>query len=378
MVSLSEDSHMTLGKDLTRRVVLLGAFAIMIGPAVAQTPSPALVITSRGKGSSDCVLQIVDPLTRRVVARVPVSGHPHEVTVSTDGKFAFVTNSTLGSQWLNYPTVGVPKNTDPLPEDTISVIDLAAQRELALIDVGPGSEPHGITFATGKVYFTAEGYKLVGRYDPASNRIDWMAGIGQNRVHQLVLTKDATKLFTANIGSDTVAALRPWDPAVDMKPYQTPGHDPPPPWNATLILVGKGPEGIAMSPSEKEVWVLTRGNGGVSIIDTAKRNVIQTVDLKTKDPLRIAFTPDGSRVLIADGESGDIMVLDSATRKEIKRIKDVGKQIHALVVAPDGSLAYAAAQSDDNIAIIDMKKLEVTDRIPVGAESEGMAWAAGK
>lgn len=360
------------GKKLTRFVVLFGAFAVMIGATVAQTPSPALVITSRGKGSSDCVLQIVDPLTRKVVDRVPLGAPPHGVTVSADGKFAFVTEIHPGSQWLNYPTLEPTKKRGPLPEDTISVVDLATQKQVRLIDVGPGSEPHDIKFARGKVYFTAEGYKLIGRYDPVSNRIDWMAGIGQNRVHQLVVTKDAKKIFTADIGSDTVAAIAPWNPAVDFRTYSK-GHAPPP-WNATLISVGSGPEGIAMSPDEMEVWVLNRGDGSASIIDVAALKVTQTVDLKTKDPLRIAFTPDGRRVLIADGTSGDMLVLDRATRKEIKRIKDVGKQIHAIVVAPNGPLAYAASESDDNIAIIDMKKLEVIGRIPVAPESEGMAW----
>jgi YVTN family beta-propeller protein len=367
---------MILRKAMIRHLVLLGAFVLMVGRDVAQTPSPALVITGSSKNPSDSVLQIVDPVAKKVVARIPISGHPHQVAVSADGKFAYVTNIASGSMWLNYPTAGEPKKTDPLPQDTISVIDLVAQKELRLIDVGPGSEPHDITVVRGKVYFTAEGYKELGRYDPATNRIDWRGGVGENRVHQIVLTKDATKIFAANIGSDTVAALLPWDPAIDVQPYSL-GHAPPP-YNMTLIHVGKGPEGIAMSPDEKEVWVLTRGNGGMSIIDASARKVLQTIDLNTKDPLRITFSPDGTRVLIDDAQSGDILVLDSATRKEIKRIKAVGKQIHAIVFAPDGLLAYAASESDDNVAIIDMKTLEITDRIPVGTGSDGMAWVVRK
>jgi YVTN family beta-propeller protein len=356
--------------------MLLGVFAVMLGRAAAQMPSPALVITGSGKTPNDSVLQIVDPLAKKIVALIPVSGHSHQVAVSADGKFAFVTNIASGSQWLNYPIVDAPKKVDPLPEDTISVVDLVAQKEVRVVNVGPGSEPHDITVVGGKVYFTAEGYKEVGRYDPVADRIDWRAGVGQNRVHQLVLTKDATKLFTANIGSDTVAALLPWDPNIDVQPYSL-GHKPPP-WNGTLIPVGKGPEGMAMSLDEKEIWVLTRGNGGMSIIDTSTRKVLQTVDLKTKDPLRVTFTPDGARALISDGTSGDMLVLDSATRKEITRIKDVGKQIHGIIVAPDGLLAYAIGETDGILAIIDMKKLVVTDRVTIGAGPDGMAWVAGK
>lgn len=369
---------MTLHKNSIQWFLSLCVLTCVTRAAVAQTPSPALVITSKGKTPTDCALLIVDPIAKKVVGRVLINGKPHDVAVSADGKFAFTTNIVPGAQWLNYPTSGPSKKPGPLPEDTISVIDLMSQKELRRVDVGPGSSPHGITFARGKVYFTAEGYKIVDSYDPISNRIDWIGGIGQNRVHQLVLTRDATRLFTANIGSDTVAAIAPWNSAVDVQTYSK-GHAPPP-WNTTLIPVGNGPEGIAMSPNQKEVWVLNRGNGSTSIIDVATNKVSTTVNLHTPDPLRLTFTPDGKRVLIADGTSGDILVLDAASRKEIKRISNVGKEIHGLVVAPDGLHAYAAVQGSANVAIIDMHSLKVTDRIPTGTGTEtnngieGMAW----
>jgi YVTN family beta-propeller protein len=368
-------------KKLFRPTVLLGALAIVSQLTLAQTPSPALVITSKGKGSSDCVLQIIDPAAAKIVARVHLGGSPHDVAVSSDGRFAFTSNLTAGAQWVNYPTAGPPTQTshlpNPLPDDSISIIDLVAQKELRRIAVGPGSEPHGIAYAAGKVYFTVEGYKLVARLDPATNRIDWMGGVGENRVHELVITKDATKIFTSDLGSDTVAAIAPWDPSTDVQTDSEGGH-PPPPWKGTLIHVGRWPEGIGMSPDEKEVWTLNRADGSVSIIDVDSKKVIQTVDLRTKDPMRIAFTPDGNRVLIADGKSGELLILDRRTRTEINRIKDVGKDAHGIVVAPDGAHAYVAAVGDNIVAIVDMKTLEVTARIPVGDQSEGMAWVGGK
>lgn len=367
---------MVSNRVLLRGLILLGVSAVLAGLAAAQMPSPALVITGSGKTTNDSVLQVVDPIAKKVVARIPITGHSHQVAASSDGKFAYVTNIASGSQWKNYPTAGAPKSASPLPEDTISVVDLDAQKEVRLVNVGPGSEPHDIMVVAGKVYFSAEGYKEIGRYDPVTDRIDWRAGIGMNRVHQLAISKDATKIFTANIGSDNVAALLPWDPNVDVQPYSS-GHQPPP-YNQTLIPTGKGPEGIAMSLDEKEVWVLTRGNGSMTIIDTSTRKVLQTIDLKTQDPLRVVFTPDGKKALISDGTTGDMLVLDSATRKEIARIKDVSKQIHGIIVAPDGLLAYAIGETDGVLAIIDMKNYTVTDRVTIGAGPDGMAWISGK
>jgi hypothetical protein len=59
---------------------------------------------------------------------------------------------------------------NPSP-DYISVIDLATQRELRHIQTGLGSIPCGVFATAGKLYFTAEGYDVVERYDLASKSI---------------------------------------------------------------------------------------------------------------------------------------------------------------------------------------------------------------
>lgn len=361
---------------MIRPFAMVGAFAVITTLAAAQTPSPALLVT--GNSKSEHALVIVDPRTNKVVGRVPIvgpGGHPHEVAVSADGKLAFVTNMNAESD-----TVVIPEG---ISSDFISVIDLVAQKEVRRVETGPGSWPHDIAFAGGKVYFTAEGRQLVERYDPASNQIDWMVGTGQNRQHMFVIAKDQKKIFTANLLSDSVAALNPSDPTVDPE-FQMFPKLPRPPWNVTVIPVEHGPEGIAMSPDEKEVWVPHRGDGGLSIIDVATKKVIQTLDLKTKNPTRLAFTPDGKRVIIASGDSqGDVLVLDAVTRKEIKRIKVGGIQLQGVLVAPDGSRAYisdlgTSKERNGFVFVIDMETLEMTGRIFTGDADnriEGMAWA---
>ena len=41
---------------------------------------------------TDHMLAIVDPLTLKVIARIPVGEDPHEVIASSDGRTAYVTN----------------------------------------------------------------------------------------------------------------------------------------------------------------------------------------------------------------------------------------------------------------------------------------------
>jgi WD40 repeat protein len=344
--------------------------------SAAQIPSPALLIVVR----SDDTLAVADPQTMKVVGRVPIGGGlPHEIALSADGKFAFVSNSSLVAGTL-IPTLHPTENPQGTSTDYISVIDLAARKLVHRIETGPNSNPHGVIFAGGKLYFAAEGYKLVGRYDPASKQIDWMQGTGQSRTHELVITKDAREIFTANRGSESVSVLENAPVPVSSKPVFNEYH-PKDNWNLNVIPVTYGPDGIAMSPDEREVWVASTasdtGDGRLVIIDVATKKVSQTLDINSKDPTRLAFTPDGKRVIVSGGASGQILVFDAMARKEIKRIK-LGVDMHAVEVAPDGSRAYVGLIGGKQVAILDLKTLELTGRIDTGASPEGIAWLQTK
>jgi len=289
----------------------------------------------------DATLAIVDPASGKILGRVPTGEGPHEV--ATDGKLAFVGNYGTG----------------PAPGKSISVIDLASKKELRRVEVSPLQRPHGIFVSGGKVYFTAEANKLVARYDPVSNQIDWMMGTGLNSTHMVMLTRDGSKMFTSNIGSDAIAILERGSNPIN--------------WNMTVVPVGKGPEAIEISPDEKEIWTAHSRDGGVSIIDIATKKVTGTIDVHTKRSNRLKITPDGKRILITDLEAGELVVLDRDTRHEIKRIK-LGKSPEGILIVPDGSRAYIAVNGDNYLAVLDLKTLELTGRVSTGNGPDGMAW----
>ena len=327
---------------MSSSIGLLCLSALAAASLSAQTPSPALLVLSKEENS----LNIVDPRAGRVVGRVPTGEGPHEITVSDDGKLAFVAN--YGGR---------------NPGSTISVIDVATQKEVRRVDLGPLRRPHGITFAESKVYFTAEFNKVIGRYDPAQNQVDWLLGTGQNGTHMVLLNKDASQIFTANIGSDSITIFD-----------SAPG---PAGWNATVVPVGKGPEGIDISPDGKELWAAHSRDGRVSVIDIANRKVTETLDARTKRSNRLKITPDGKLVLISDLEGGELVVFDRVARKEVKRMQ-LGRSPEGILIEPDGSRAYVAIAGDNNVAILDLKSLRLTARISTGPGPDGMAWVAGR
>ncbi len=313
------------------------ALVFAAAAAAAQIPSPALLVLNK-----EGTLAMVDPATKKVIGVVRTGESPHEVVASSDGKLAFVSNYGTGSE----------------PGSTISVIDLPAQKELRRLDLGSLRRPHGLAFSGGKLYFTAEANKIIGRYDPATNQIDWLLGTGQNTTHMVELSKDGRLIFTANIGSDSISVI---EPAGVMN------------WNQTVIPVGKGPEGFDITPDGTQLWAANSRSGNVSVIDIATRRVVHTFSVQTKRSNRLKFTPDGRLVLISDLDAGELLILERDTRKELKRMK-LGKQLAGILITPDGAKAYVAVTGDDNVAVIDLKTLELADRIQTGTGPDGMAW----
>jgi YVTN family beta-propeller protein len=304
-----------------------------------KTPKPALVVLNKDANE----LAIVDPATLKVVGRVATGPVPHEVAVSGDGKIAVVTNYGAHSDGT-----------------TLSVIDLVAQKEIHRVELKGLAGPHGVECFGGKAWFTAEGSKVIGRYDSATNKIDLTHEIGQNRTHMLVIARDGKTIYTSNVNSDSVTVV---EASADGSQ-----------WTNRVIAVGKGPEAIDLSPDGKEVWVGNSGDGTVSIIDAGAKKVVATVNVGTKHSNRVKFTPDGKVALLSDLGSGDLVVMDVAARKEVKRLK-LGSSTEGILIQPDGARAFVAVSGDNRVAVVDLKTLAVVGTIEMGKDPDGMAWA---
>jgi YVTN family beta-propeller protein len=313
---------------------------VFASAAAAQAQS-LLVLNKEGS------VAIVDPTTQKVLGRAPTGEGPHEVVATTDGKLAVASNYGSGQ----------------MPGHTLSVIDIASRKEIHRVDLSPMLRPHGLFAVDGKVYFTAEGSKAIGRYDPATNRVDWVLGTGQDGTHMVAMSKDHNMIFTSNIGSGTISIFERVGAADD--------------WRQTVVPVGRGAEGFDVSPDGKELWAANAGDGTVSIVDIAGKKVLQTFPVDAKRSNRLKFTPDGKRVLISDLTNGGFVVVDVATRKEVKRLT-LGRSIAGILVVPDGSRAYVAATNDNYVAVVDLKNLEVTGHISTGTGPDGMDWIASR
>jgi YVTN family beta-propeller protein len=315
---------------------MLRFLVIVVLMAACHAQKSTLLVLNK----ADNELAFVDPESLRILGKVPTGVGPHEIAVSADGKTAYVAN--YGNQQ---------------PGNSLSIIDIGRRAAIRKVDLGPLLRPHGIFEHAGNIYFTAEGSRAVARYNLAKEKVDWSMGTGQAITHMLVVSGD--RIYTSNIAAGTVTFI-------DTK--QAAGSA-----GMQHIAIGKGPEGMDLSPDGKTLWVATREDGNLHLIDTATNTLKKSFPVGNF-PIRVKVTPDGKRVLVSNAAGGDVAILDAETQQEIKRIA-IGDQPVGILITPDGKWAFVAASESGKVIRLDLTKLALAGQFQPGNAPDGLGWS---
>jgi YVTN family beta-propeller protein len=215
---------------------------------------------------------------------------------------------------------------------------------------------------------------VIGRFDPATQKVDWVLGTGQDRTHTIWVSEGEKKIVAANVASGTMSLMEL------VARQEGPGGARPPPgprgpdWEETVVKVGNGSEGFDVLWDGETIWVANAQDGTVSIVDFASKKVTETLALDVRGANRLKFTVDGKMALISNLGGPDLVFVDVATRKVVKRLK-IGTGAAGIVMQPNGARAFVACSRDDYVVVIDLKTMDVVGKIDAGGEPDGMAWA---
>jgi YVTN family beta-propeller protein len=227
------------------------------------------------------------------------------------------------------------------------------------------------------LWFSAEGSKAVGSYDPSSNIMDWSMGTGQDRTHMIYVTTNAKKIYTTNVSSGTVSII--YDTVI------MPGNTPSPPpnarprdeWRQIIIPVARGSEGFDVTPDSAELWTASAEDGKIYIIDLETKKLSGTINANVTGANRLKFTTDGKLAFITSLRTGNLTIYDTKTRKLFRQM-DIGHGAAGILMQPDGARAYVACTPDNYVVVIDLKTFEIVNKIDVGGGPDGLAWVVQK
>jgi YVTN family beta-propeller protein len=338
-------------KKTTIRLVLAGC-SFMCGFAVfayaqnhaAKTGSPLLLVANQ----HDHNLSLIDPAAGKQIATVPVDGITgHEVAASPDGKTAYV--PIYGDSGVGRPGTDGSK---------LSVIDLSSRKVVHTIDFGHGVRPHCAIYDrnSGMLYVTTELDKTVSIIDPKTLKIVGTVPTGQEQSHMLVLSRDGSRGYTANVGPGTVSVL-------DMKGRKT----------LAIIPISKDTQRISISRDDSMVFTADQTKPQLAVIDTATNKVKMWVPLPAV-AYGTAATLDGRWLLVTLRTGKQVAVVDLKTMKVAQTI-DVADGPTEILMSPDGKTAFVSCTRSNQIAAIDLAQWKVSRLIDAGKTADGLAWA---
>lgn len=127
----------------------------------------------------------------------------------------------------------------------------------------------------------------------------------------------------------------------------------------TIINVGDGPIGLAVTPDGSDVYVANNNDNTVSIIDTFTNTVIDTVRVGNA-PWGVAIGADGKYVYVTNSLSDTATIIQTDDRTVI-RTYSVGDTPRGVSAPVNGTYAYVINQGNGSISRIDMGDDTVTE-----------------
>lgn len=288
-------------------------------------------------------ISIIDLAQQKEIKRVACDHNPHEIVIMTTKPRAYITCSG---------------------GNTINVLDLNTFEVIKRIEHPDFKFPHGVglTADEATLYMASTRSGRVFLIDTATNEVEKVLVTHQASSHMISFSPDGNTVFVPNIASNNITVI-------DVETESIITHIP----------VGRGPEGVAVHPGGKHLFVANQHDNDLTVLDTTTYDVIHRRKLGTL-PIRLVFSPDGRYALAPNRESGDLSILETAhtlngeTRPwEVKRIR-VGVWPGGVVFNSNGSKAYVANNKDNDISVIDMSNLKEVGRIDAGTHPDGIAY----
>lgn len=263
-------------------------------------------------------VSVIDTTSFKTLASVRVGKMPHNVQVSPDGKFAWVTNNG---------------ETDPVAD--------------ASVHKGMAQGAHAAMAQPGAVWVI----------DTSTNAVVAQVTVGMHPAH-VVVSPDGRFAYVTNGGDNTVSVI---DTAARNL--------------VATIPVGLFPHGLRISPDGKEIYVANLKGGTVSIIDTASQKDVVQVPVG-KGPAQTGFTPDGRFAFVSLSQENAVAMIDPATRKVIRKVA-VGSVPIQLYATPDSRTLLVAnqgtrAKPGSTVSLIDLQSFKVTKTVMTGAGAHGV------
>ncbi|MEO7195805.1 MAG: YncE family protein [Pseudonocardiaceae bacterium] len=137
------------------------------------------------------------------------------------------------------------------------------------------------------------------------------------------------------------------------------------------VIIGGDPQGVAVDPDGKHVYVASFADNALQVIDTSNQRIVGTIHVGA-NPRGVAVDPDSRHAFVSNYSENSVSVIDTAAGKVIRNIP-VGANPTAIAIFPRDHYAFVTDYYGNTVSVINIKNLKLVGTVPVGVHPDGVA-----
>ena len=299
---------------------------------------PRVYVPNSGAGTVD----VIDPLTFKVIDHFAVGSIPHHIAPAWDMSALYVDNEGSSSLTVINPKTGRPTGTISIPfpynlyftPDGTKAIDVVERLQRIefrdprhgwklLASVGipwPGADHMDFSADGSYLMISTEYSGVVAKVDVNKMKLVGFVKVGGLPI-DVKLSPDGTLFYVSNQGLNGVSVIDP----VAMKVIK-------------FIPTGKGAHGFQVSRDTKFLYVSNRLEGSFSVISFATQKVVAKWLIPGGgSPDMLQLNPAGTQLWASGRYNATVYVMSTVTGKLLAKIP-VGSEDHGLTYFPNVGL----------------------------------------
>jgi YVTN family beta-propeller protein len=243
-------------------------------------------------------LDVVDAKTLNVLKRIPLTGHPNNISISKDGKRVYVAIAVAPG--------------------AVDVIDTVAMERAKSIPV-KGAVHNTYVTPDGK-YVVAGSIpsKVISVIDQKTEEVAWTLTMDKGiRPMAFAANPDgSTKWIFVQLSGFNGFAVVDFATREEVKRIKLPDL---PPGKSVFPEGGNESHGMAVTSDGKTLVVNSRLNSSIYTYSIPDLNLLGSVEVG-KSPDWVTLTPDGKTAYVANAASNSVSVVDLKAMKEVMKI----------------------------------------------------------
>ena len=312
---------------------------------VAVSPDGKFWYVSIAHGTPNGSVWKFDANGDRLLSRASVGMFPTTIALSPDGNWAYVPNSDF--------------HGDRGKQNTVSALytpTMAALTEIPVCDM-----PHGARWSrSGSVVYVAcmmsdELIALDAGAFAVRNRVALGSGNPMTMAEHL----------RAEARLDSAAAHAAHEKKPGAASSTQPGQDPD--CLATFVSV---------SPDDSSVYIACSHSGELQVRDAATLALVKRIAVGA-GAYNVEPTPDGRLVLVTNKKEQSVSVVDARTHQEVARVATSKKLPHGIAFSPDGRYAFISCESVGTdpgaVDAIDLQTMKLVASLDIPLQPTGIA-----